>query len=419
MVIHICSNCNKVFNKKSTYDYHIKNKKNPCVLDKVIMEHIIESNGINLTANNCKLTANNLKMPAKNCNKVFNIIESNNEAIKDNKLLSCEFCDMTFTRKDNLTKHINQRCKNKKHIDNIDEIKSKLNEKIYILSEKYEKLEENNLKLHEDNKMLVDILEEYKHFIKENNLLKQSIPSVNNGSVINGNVNNAVNNGTVNNNNTTINHIVQFGKEDISKCDLIEMMNIYLKSTGGNIFSNMLRYLNFNPNFPENFNISMSDLARENVKVHDGKKFITKKFKNVKADILNSLSNHITNMCDTYVENPKTKKNDDILGKIKINNISVKLINNDDITPLLTIKKEKKQIINNVKQNNENNEENQSINSNESDESDEYLDLEGEKKLVHYENKRNGLQEITTQRLKEELYNNRNLVDAHHKLIEL
>lgn len=68
---------------------------------------------------------------------------------------------------------------------------------------------------------------------------------------------------------------------------------------------------------------------------------------------------------------------------MKINNISTNLINNDDITSLLTIKKEKtiKQI--NKKVNN--NESNSGDESDEIDKSDEYLDLEGEKKLVHYE----------------------------------
>jgi len=304
-------------------------------------------------------------------------------------------------------------------------LQSKIKSNLQIFDEKYEKIEQTNLKLQEDNKKLIEMLEEYKKFIKENNL-KESIPTLNttnninnsnnidNSNTNNGSINSAINNGIVQN--TTINHIVQFGKEDLSKCDLVEMMNIYLKSTGGNIFPNILKYLNFNPKFPENFNICMSDFSRENVKIHNGKKFITKKFKNVKGDILNSLSNHITNMCDTYIENPKTKKNDDILSKMKINNISVKLINNDDITPLLTIKKEKKvKELNNINRENDND----SAKSANSDESDEYLDFEGEKKLVHYENKRQGLQEITTQKLKDELYNNKDLIENHHKLIEI
>ena len=30
MVFHICPDCNREFNKKSHYDYHIENKKKPC-----------------------------------------------------------------------------------------------------------------------------------------------------------------------------------------------------------------------------------------------------------------------------------------------------------------------------------------------------------------------------------------------------
>jgi len=389
MVVHNCPLCNKEFYKKSNYERHINNKKTPCVAKKEAME----TKGDFLTANPCNLTATS-------CNLTAEMTIANKK-----KILSCDFCDMVFTRKDNLTKHVKERCKNKDHFDKINVIQSKLHE--LDKDDKYKKLEE-------DNKKLIELLEEYKVFIKENNLIKQAIPSMNNShnNTNIGDTHNAINNGTVNNN-TTINNIVQFGKEDLSKCNIIEMMNIYLKSTGGNIFPNILKYLNFNPKFPENFNIVMSDFSRENVKIHDGTKFVTKKFKNVKDDILNSLSNHITTMCDTYVENPKAKKSEDILGKIKINNISVKLINNDDITPLLTIKKEKKE-----NKNNEDNEDIEDNASNNSDESEEYLDLEGEKKLVHFENKRQSLQEITTQKLKDELYNNKSLIEKHHKLIE-
>jgi hypothetical protein len=52
------------------------------------------------------------------------------------------------------------------------------------------------------------------------------------------------------------------------------------------------------------------------------------------------------------------------------------------------------------------------------DESDiDELDLEGQRKLSHYENKRQGLQEITEQKLKDELYNNRNLIQEYHSAI--
>jgi hypothetical protein len=280
----------------------------------------------------------------------------------------------------------------------LDEIKTKFINNLNKLNNsdngKYEKLVEDNVKL-------IKMLEEYQKIIKENSLLKQSIPmitnnmnnsqNINNGSVNNGNINN----GAINSGNTI--NIVQFGKEDISKCDLIEMMNVYLKSTGGNIFPNILKYLNFNPKYPQNFNIVMSDLSRENVKIHNGKKFITKKFKNVKNDILNVISVHITQMCDNYIENPNTKKSEAILGKMRINDISVKLINNDDIIRLLVNKK-------GTICDSDGNEQT-------ADDLDmDNLDPETQNKLVYYENKRQGLQEITEQKLKDELYNNRDLI---------
>ena len=374
---YCCPNCNRSFSKKCHLDDHINKKKKPCC---VVKEQ--------LTTTNYKNTEKLTEKTEKLTDKTEILTEKKTELI-------CEYCNSKFSRKDYLRLHIKKFCKNKKHFDNLNVIKNKVNNN--ISNEKYEKLIE-------DNKKLIKMLEDYEVILKENNLLKNTIPSVinntntnNTNNTNNGSINNGiVNNGAINSGNVI--NIVQFGKENMAKCDLIEMMNIYLKSTGGNIFPNILKYINFNPNFPENFNISMSDLARENVKIHNGKKFITKKFKNVKDDILNVLSGHITNMCDTYIENPKTKKNNDILGKIKINDISVKLITNDDITPLLRTKKEKK----NRKSDN---------NSETSEESDiDYLDNEQEKKLLHYENKRIGLQEITINRLKDELYNNRDMV---------
>jgi hypothetical protein len=201
-------------------------------------------------------------------------------------------------------------------------------------------------------------------------------------------------------------------------------MNIYLKSTGGNILPNMLKYLNFNPNFPENFNILISDLSRENIKIFDGKKFNTKKFKNVKDEILNIINNHITTMCSKYMENIKIKKNPDILNKIRINSISVNLIINEDITSFFSIKKAKPLDNSDNTDNTDNSDDSDDLDD--SDDSDnmsenknyDYLDSDGEKKVLYYENKRLGLQEITTQKIKEELYNNKDLIIKYHKSIK-
>jgi hypothetical protein len=421
MKIYTCEKCNKQFNKKCNYEDHILKKKKSCINNNIIFETIEEDK--NTTPQNPTFSPQNSTFSPHNStfsphnstfsphnstfsphelslnidqyninNTLLSTLNDDNTIKKTNR---CSFCDKSFSRSDSLSRHVEQSCKNKIHLDNVDIIKSKITNTDTITNEKYEKLVNDNIKL-------LEILEEYKHFIKENNLIKNIIPST--GNITNTN-NGAINNGIVNSgsiNSGNIINIVQFGKEDISKCNLIEMMNVYLKSTGGNIFSNILKYLNFNPKYPENFNILMSDLARENVKIHNGKKFVTKKFKTVKNDILNVLSGHINHMCDNYIEDPKIKKNNDILSKLKINDISVKLINDDDITPLLKDNK---------------NEEDNDNDIDSDDESDiDDLNAEQERKLTHYENKRQGLQEITIIKLKDELYNNRDLIVNHHNI---
>jgi hypothetical protein len=344
-------------------------------------------------------------MPSYNCllcNKIFNQkchyenhISRKKTCIKKNvvkNFLECPYCEKIFCRKDYFNLHVKQYCKNKKYLDNMELVKEKINNLIML---------ENTKKIIDDNKKIIEIVENYENIIKNNDLIKNILPSVN----INNNNNNK-NNGTINNgilNNTTINNIVQFGKEDISKFNIKDMMNNFTKSTGGNIYPNMLRYINLNPNFPENNNICMTDLAREIVKIYNGTKFVSKKFKNVKDEILNTINNHIMNMCDTYMEDPKIKKTENILKIIKTNNISTKLINNDDITPLLTIKKIK------------NKDENTLLNSSDDDSVSEYLDEAGEKELIRLENKRQGLQEITINKIKDELYNNRDLIEKKNK----
>jgi hypothetical protein len=386
-----CNLCSKIFKQKSHYDAHVLKKKKSCVNPNFNMD-------------------------------IKNFVNDNKN---DKKKFKCYYCDKLYSRTDSLLRHVDKFCKNKEYFDNLALIKNKVKT---ITADKYEKIVEDNLKL-------IKIVEEYEKIIKEKNLLQRSIPTVINNTNINNN-NGLVNNGAINTN--TIN-IVQFGKEDINKCDLVEMMNVYLKSTGGNIFSNMLKYINFNPKHPENFNILMSDLARENVKIHNGKKFITKKFKNVKNDILNVLSCHINSMCDNYIENPNIKKNNDVISKLKINDISVKLINNDDISPLLKISNkfnkstkstetkllESKNKSNECDKSNKSDKSNRSNKSNRSEKSngsifkknykseensDSELNSEEKINLEYYEKKREGLREIATEKIKDELYNNRDII---------
>ena len=344
MVHHACENCGKDFNKKSNYLKHVENKKKPCEKNNNNQHQIPPNNREIINAENFTKDVKDLNI--NNINNL-NIIETIQNYI-------CNFCDKKFTRKDSLTKHLNERCKIKQKTDEFEVLKVMLTN---ILEERgllNKVLEENKLiinKVLEENKEFkkeierlkieitgnTDILDNPNNQINESNTMNNShnmTKTINNNTNNNSNntTNNTINNTMTNSNNfNNTNIIVQFGKEDLSKLDIIESMGIYLKSTGGNIISNMLKYINFNPNHPENFNIYMTDLAREIVKIHDGKKFISKRFKSVKDQIINNVSLHINDICDKYVKDEKTKKSNDVLKKININNISLKLINGDEI----------------------------------------------------------------------------------------
>jgi len=84
MVEYKCNQCNKLFKLKGDYTRHI-NRKTPCNI-------------------NCKNLHVNLQKPA--CK---NPIEEGK--VQKINPLQCIFCGRTFTRKDNLNKHITERCK--------------------------------------------------------------------------------------------------------------------------------------------------------------------------------------------------------------------------------------------------------------------------------------------------------------------
>lgn len=349
MPVYKCIKCTKDFKQKSHYDKHINNKKFPCKL--VNNENLFTPDTYD-----------------ENTEKRVNLLKESNNEIK------CTYCSKVFKRTFCLNRHLDGRCTEKNQNDEIIRLK----EMMTIL------LQNEQVK----NETLKKAMDEIQLIKKENEHFKNNYPehktNINNGHINNGTISNSsnnINNGIIGNGNTF--NIVQFGKEDLSKLDIVKMMDIYLKSTGGNILSNILKYINFNPDYPENFNIMISDLAREVVKIYNGQKFVSKKFKNIKDQLIAILSNHVTNMCDSYMQNPKNKKTQYILEKMKINNISVKLINDECIEELIKDKPK----------------------DNNNDDSSDELDELTIKKIDHLESKREGLKEITIEKLKDELYN--------------
>jgi hypothetical protein len=385
MVCYTCSICNKQFKKKCNYDYHVINKKKPCKPCNIITcEENIEQSP--KTANESSKTANIYELIIKNDIDAKNDILDNKKDMLDNKnIILCSHCNKTFTRLDSLQKHLNGRCKTKKKCDEIDILKEKIKTieiNFKILENKYQKIL-NNQKEENDNKDEPHILNNIKNIKNDN---KQ----INNGIILNNNVNNNVNI-----------KIVQFGNEDISKLNLTEAMKTYFKSSGGNIVSNMLKFMNLNEDYPENNNICITDLSREIVKIHNGKRFIYKKFKNVKGDILNKVVNNTRKIINNYENNEKIKKSIDIKNKLKINNASLKLI--DGITAEDIVREEINE-----------NEQHLIKNKNDSDDEDSIIEreftLDERMRIANLEKKRDGMQKRTYELIKDDLYNGKVLV---------
>jgi hypothetical protein len=403
---YVCLICNKDFKQKSNYINHTVNKIKPCSK----INNINSQNNINIVDIFEIIVDNNINDKDNDKNNDKN--DKDNDEIDENNINMCNYCDKSFTRNYNLQRHLNGRCKSKKNIDELEKLKEKFN----FLANNYQNLEKENENLKNENKKL-----------KHDNINTTQI--INN--TITKNDNKQINNGIINNVNI---QVVQFGNEDIDKLDLTDAIKLYLKSTGGNIVSNMLKYINLNEKYPENHNICITDISREIVKMHNGKKFIYKKFKNAKHDILDKVITHIKKLVDKYENDDTYKKSQDIETKLKINNNSLKLICGQDIeisdSDSDTNNEENEENEdsdidedNNNNNNNNNNKFNienaeaQIIKLIENNKRDRVVNKKKEysANIEHLNSKKEGLQKITFEKMKEELRNSKELLDANTK----
>ena len=155
------------------------------------------------------------------------------------------------------------------------------------------------------------------------------------------------------------------------------------------------------------------------------KKFITKKFKNVKNDIMKNVVKNTRKIMDTYEKDDNFKKSNDVKTKLKINDVLLKLIDgvlgeeivreeikdmtikNGNPAPNGCLEKEKLLNLKNISKKNIDN------SDNDYSESEEERDFTFEERLriEHLDKKREGLQVKTFENLKEELYNARELLN--------
>ena len=307
MVLYKCNRCSKIFYHKNDYNKHIK-RKNPCKINPHKLTQsggfVPQKNGENLTCSGCNktfsrqdtLTRHTMryckpKQQSENCavfphsdlrtSPQYILYDYDNDQIvcsydfRDDSVFSpqkpqktlktefspqktispideedliCNFCQKTFTRNDNLIRHINKYCKVKKQDD--------MNKEIL-----FRKLINDMESLKKENKQIMN----------ENNQLKKQINHI---EIKNNNIDvknyNTINNKTVNNNNLNIN-LVAFGKEDMSS--ITDNVCKSILNKGFQSVPKLVEYVHFNKNRPEHHNVYISNMRDNYVMVYDGKKW--------------------------------------------------------------------------------------------------------------------------------------------------
>jgi hypothetical protein len=281
MSTYICPNCNNDFKQKSNYINHIEKRKKPCQQNnhknlispqkstispqkstKITQKFIkntqipieITQNPIEIAQNPIEISQNPIEISQNPIEIAQNPIEIAQNPIENVKKISnitikeyvCEYCDKIYSRTDSLKRHLEQFCK----------VKQKTNQ-LEILQEKYEEL--------------LKEIQQLKQLKQESNN-----PLQNNNKNIN--IHNTQNNTQNNSINISINGLVEYGKEDLSKIGNINFLKALLKGSGASIPKYIFELIHFNPNYPENHNIYITDMNRKYFKIYNGKKWILKSF---------------------------------------------------------------------------------------------------------------------------------------------
>ena len=263
MVQYTCNRCDYRTTHKANFLSHL-NRKNICspLLEDISIEEIKFMYGFEMTHNESKMTPNDSKMTPFNSKTTPNDITPNNSKSLQNPskftpnhsiLLqnrdckaTCEYCLRTYSRKDNLTKHL-KTCKKKKENEN----------------EKDKKIEE-----------LIKNQEEMKEQMKE--MVEKLLVNSGGNTITNNNTNNT-NNSTNNSNNTTnnmTNNIIihNYGDEDTKYITSDYILKL-LKNKPAKVIPELIKYTHFNEEHPENQNIKITNKKEPYIKVRKNDKW--------------------------------------------------------------------------------------------------------------------------------------------------
>jgi hypothetical protein len=282
MVVHTCTKCLKEFSRKSDYIYHTIKKKNPCIQINIINTPILVQNPEII-----------LQKPPEN---IINY--------------TCLYCQSVFKRKDNLARHVKERCKVKKLQD---EEKEKIFDKLVEKDKKMNKIIKNCELLQKQNeelqKQLKSQAQDYDNKIK---------------TIINKITTKNINNGIINNIMISPQKLVEFGKENLDKINIKHLTNTITRKNfiGVSGFIELLRVIHFNDEYPENKNIYMNDKNRNQFMIYNGVDWQL-----VQKNIIYEITDNIKNFVDLKLEEIEERINKDNKLKETIHAIFFKYYN--------------------------------------------------------------------------------------------
>ena len=258
MVKYNCLRCGYVAKQKTHLINHL-HRKNICspVLEDISIEEVKFIYGFEIIKDNSKslqnhsiLTPNNSKsITPKNSKSLQNhsILTPNNSKNGVNKQY-CEHCLRTYTRKDNLTKHL-KKCKKK-------------------MSTEVELLEKKDNEIHELKEMVEKLLVEHK-----------------------GNTNITNSNNTTNN--MTNNIIIHnYGDEDTKYITSDYILKL-LKNRPAKTIPELIKYTHFNDDHPENQNIKITNKKDSYIKVRKNNKWELKDKDETITDLIDRQQIHL------------------------------------------------------------------------------------------------------------------------------
>jgi hypothetical protein len=290
---YICNSCNKVFTQKSNYDYHI-NRKYKC-RSSDDTNNLINQNSSIFTPNSSVFPPKTSVFPPNSSKNKTNLsdlpLDANNDI--NNSLFCCQFCNKSFSRKDNLVRHENDRCKEKKDKDIIKELikqNQEMKQQINNLSEAI-----NDMSKVSKGKKTSSI--NNKILINANNLTNSNNENSHNQTLTNSN------NLT---NTQTNNFIFNFGEEDIKKIPDENKLDA-LKCLSNSIYK-FIELVNLNENYPENQTVLFNNIRSDIGQIIQNKQLIAKNQNAIIEDLINFRVEEMEELANIYKEENKLTK---------------------------------------------------------------------------------------------------------------